>query len=129
MITRHRQRESGERSPRHHRLPLGEKGLGRFAVHKLGNRITLTTRARSSDECVVDIDWNELIEKPFLDEAPVKIRVRPPEVFAEGRTGTRIEVRELRPPNWFRGEVRRLCNQITSICSPFEQPGGVSGHS
>lgn len=120
---RRRQRQKLQRSPKHHRLPLGEKGLGRFAVHKLGNRITLTTRASGSDECVVDICWTELTDKRFLDEAPVRIRVRPPEMFAEGRTGTRIEVRELRPPDWTRGEVRRLCNQITSICSPFEQPG------
>ena len=120
---RRRQRENSQRSPKHQRLPLGEKGLGRFAVHKLGNRISLTTRARDSDECVVEIDWTELIDKPFLDEAPVRIRVRPAKVFTEERTGTQVEVRELRPPQWSRGEVRRLCNQITSICSPFEEPG------
>ena len=120
---RHRQRESGERSHKHHRLPLGEKGLGRFAVHKLGDCIRVTTRARDADECVLDIDWKELIAKPFLDEAPVRIRVRPPEVFTGRRTGTRIEVRELRPPSWSRGEVRALSNQITAICSPFRQPG------
>ena len=120
---RRRQRDESRRSPRHHRLPLGEKGLGRFAVHKLGNRIRLTTRARGSDECVVDVDWNKLIAKPFLDEAPVRIEVRAPQVFTDGRTGTRIEIRELRPPAWSRREVRGLCNQITSICSPFEQPG------
>ena len=120
---RRKQRENRQRSPLHHRLPLGEKGLGRFAVHKLGNRIKLTTRARDADECVVDINWTELIDKPFLDEAPVTIRVRRPEIFTGGRTGTRIEVRELRPPTWSRREVRGLCNQITSICSPFGQPG------
>lgn len=120
---RRKQRENSERSPIHHRLPLGEKGLGRFAVHKLGNRIRLTTRARDSNECVVDIDWNELIDKPYLDEAPVRIRVRPAEVFTEEKTGTRIEIRELRPPVWSRRDVRRLHAQITSICSPFEGPG------
>ena len=131
---RHRQRQGLRRSRRHHRLPLGEKGLGRFAVHKLGNRITLTTRALDCDECVVDIDWNELIDKPFLDEAPVRIQIRRPEVFTEGRTGTRIEVRELRPPAWTKREVRSLCSQITAICSPFEGAGefravlGVPGH-
>ena len=121
---RRKQRQDRRRSPKHHRLPLGEKGLGRFAVHKLGNRIRLTTRARDADECVVEVDWNELIAKPFLDEAPVRIEIRPAEVFTDGRTGTRIEVRELRPPVWSRREVRGLRNQITAICSPFEEPGG-----
>ena len=120
---RRHQRDASRRSPRHHRLPLGEKGLGRFAVHKLGNRIRLTTRAHGSDECVVDVRWSDLIDQPFLDEAPVTIQVRHPEVFTEGRTGTWIEIRELRDPPWSRREVRGLCNQITSICSPFEQPG------
>ena len=120
---RRRQRDASQRSRRHHRLPLGEKGLGRFAVHKLGNRIRLTTRASGSDECVVDVRWSDLIDQTFLDEAPVRIEVRPPEVFTEDRTGTWIEIRELRPPAWSRREVRGLCNQITSICSPFQQPG------
>ena len=121
---RRRQREEGTRSAKYHRLPLGEKGLGRFAVHKLGNRVEVTTRAEGCDECVVDIDWNELIEKPFLDEAPVTVRERPAKLFTGGRTGTRIRIWELRGPAWQRGEVRRLSNQITSICSPFEEPGG-----
>jgi len=120
---RRRQRQGRRRSARHHRLPLGEKGLGRFAVHKLGSRITLTTRALDCDECVVDVDWNELIAKPFLDEAPVTILVRPPAVFTGATTGTRIEVSELRPPGWTRREVRSLYNQMTSICSPFEGAG------
>lgn len=119
---RRRQRRDGRRSPRHKRLPLGEKGVGRFAVHKLGDRIRLTTRAEGSEECVVNIDWNELTAKRFLDEALVKVSTRSPRVFTDS-TGTRIEIRQLRPPEWTRGEVRRLCNQITSICSPFEEPG------
>ena len=121
---RQKQRLSGRRTDRHGRLPLGEKGLGRFAVHKLGNHITLTTRARHSDECVVEIDWNELIAQPYLDEAPVTIQVRRPETFSGDSTGTRIEIRQLRETHWPRGEIRRLHNQITSICSPFEEPSG-----
>ena len=108
---RQRQRLADRRTPRHRRLPLGEKGLGRFAVHKLGNRITLVTRARDSGECVVKIDWNELIAQPYLDEAPVTIRVRRPRVFTEEKTGTRIRIRQLRTTDWSRGEVRRLHNQ------------------
>ena len=120
---RQKQRQDQKRTPKHNRLPLGEKGLGRFAVHKLGNRISMVTRSRNSDECLVEIDWNDLTTQPFLDEAPVKIIVRHPEVFTDDTTGTRIEVRELRGDDWTRGQVRRLYNQITSICSPFETFG------
>ena len=121
---RQQQRLSDRRTAKHQRLPLGEKGLGRFAVHKLGNRITVVTRARDADECVVEIDWSELIDQPYLDEAPVTIQVRRPEEFTNDRTGTKIEIRQLRTVDWTRGQVRRLHNQITSICSPFQEPAG-----
>ena len=119
---RRRQRLENRRTPRHRRLPLGEKGLGRFAVHKLGDRIALVTRARGAEECAVEIDWGSMIDRRFLDEAPVTVRTRAPEVFAGDRTGTRIEIRGLRE-TWRRGEVRRLRNQIVSLCSPFQERG------
>ena len=121
---RKQQRASRIRTPKHHRLPLGEKGLGRFAVHKLGNHITVVTRAKNCDECVVEIDWDQLVQHPYLDEAPVTVKVRQPELFLESSTGTQIQVRQLRTLPWTRGEIRRLHNQITSICSPFEEVGG-----
>ncbi|MCK1513035.1 ATP-binding protein [Bradyrhizobium sp. 190] len=103
------------------RLPLGEKGVGRFAVHKLGDHIELITRAKNSDECVVKIDWSSLIEKGFLSDAKVTIRTRTPTVFKGRNTGTRIIISKLRENDWSRGDVRRLFRQITSISSPFEE--------
>ena len=119
---RAKQRKGLARTPKYNRLPLGEKGLGRFAVHKLGDRIELVTRAADQDECVVDIDWCELVEQPFLDQAPVTIRTRSPEVFKGDATGTRISIGELRQLPWTRGEVRRLQRQIISVSSPFQEP-------
>ena len=101
------------------RLPLGEKGLGRFAVHKLGDHIELVTRAAGEDEVIVIIDWSELIAKPFLSDAKVVVTTRTPEVFTGNRTGTRITITQLREREWTRGDVRRLQRQITSISSPF----------
>ncbi|HBO9053352.1 TPA: ATP-binding protein [Pseudomonas aeruginosa] len=116
------QRESLIRRGKYHRLPLGEKGLGRFAVHKLGNLIRLTTRAAGLPEYVVEINWEDIIDQPFLDEAPITIKQRSPEVFVGDSTGTLIEISDLRNKGWKRGEVRSLYKQITSICSPFEGP-------
>ncbi|KKZ13099.1 MAG: hypothetical protein TE42_01605 [Candidatus Synechococcus spongiarum SP3] len=68
------------------------KGPGqRFAVHKLGNHITLVARAQDADECVVEIDWSKLLSEQFLDDAPVTIQVRRPKMFFDNRTGARIE--------------------------------------
>jgi signal transduction histidine kinase len=119
---RERQRQNGIRTAKYHRLPLGEKGLGRFAVHKLGNLIEVVTRAKSHDECVVRIDWAELIRRPFLADAPVTIQVRTAEMFKADRTGTVITIGDLRQRHWTRGDVRRLQRQITSISAPFDGP-------
>ncbi|WP_288128977.1 ATP-binding protein [Microbulbifer sp.] len=115
------QRRELKRSPIFHRLPLGEKGLGRFAVHKLGDKIELVTKSKDSDvECVVSIDWSELIEHEFLSDAKVKVETRKPTVFLGEKTGTKIIITKLREREWTRGDVRRLLRQITSISSPFK---------
>ena len=116
---RHKQRSENRRTPLHNRLPIGEKGLGRFAAHKLGDRIQVVTRSRNNLECVVEIDWQELTRKQFLEDALVTITPREPETFTGESSGTCIHISQLRS-SWTRGEVRRLFNQITSISSPFE---------
>ena len=116
----HRSRQRKElRRTRLNRLPLGEKGVGRFAAHKLGNRIELVTRARERPECVVSIDWAALIRETNLADAVVQVVTRDPISFLGSKTGTRITISELRGRGWTRGEVRRLHRQITSIASPF----------
>lgn len=116
---RARQRQLGERTPKYHRLPLGEKGVGRFAAHKLGNHIKLITRKRNNPEIFVEIDWTKYSEHKYLEEIPVRIREREPRVFTGGKTGTRIEISALRNI-WNRGMVRDLARAMNSICSPFE---------
>ena len=114
------QRKELRRTPRHSRLPIGEKGLGRFAVHKLGNKVELVTRAAGADECVVTIDWETLVARQFLDEAFVTIHTRSPQTFPGVATGTCITISNLRT-KWEPGEIRRLSRQLTSICSPFKR--------
>ncbi|MDC5170651.1 ATP-binding protein, partial [Acinetobacter baumannii] len=70
------QQKKEKRRTKAGRLPLGEKGLGRFAVHKLGNEIKLVTRAKDSDECVLHINWQDLIDKPFLEDTRVEVVTR-----------------------------------------------------
>lgn len=113
---RKRQRKAGIRSE-FGRLPLGEKGLGRMAVHKLGERIELITRSAGSPEVSVIIDWDRLADAEMLSDAVVEVETRPPVVF-DDRTGTRITIERLKNPDISRGEVRKLFRQITSITSP-----------
>jgi signal transduction histidine kinase len=116
---REKDRHQDRRSPRYHRLPLGEKGVGRFAVHKLGGRVRMTTRAAGSRECVVSIDWSELMSNRFLEDAAVTVVEREAKIFKGDSTGTRIRIDDLNQKEWSRAEVRDLYRQVTSISSPF----------
>ena len=115
---RERQKAEGRRSPRFGRLPMGEKGIGRFAVHKLGREVELVTRADDSDEVVVELDWDAMVRKEYLSDAALQVVEREPRVFAD-RTGTRITVKRLREP-WTRGMARALRRSVTAMTSPFD---------
>ena len=116
------QRQRHERTPKYARLPLGEKGVGRFAAHKLGTYIKLVTRARNQPEVVLELNWDDFIKPRYLNDVPVTISEREGEVFTGRRTGTRIEITKLRE-TWDRRMVRELARAVTSICSPFEEEG------
>lgn len=107
------------------RLPLGEKGVGRLAVQKLGNHLTLTTREPEKDEFEISIDWSKLIDSArFLgDGLQVLIgRNDPPSMFAKSH-GTRIEITDLHREDWTRREIRDLYRLVTSLSNPFDKAG------
>lgn len=107
-------------TPKYKRLPIGEKGIGRFGAHKLGNIIELTTKSAQSDEVFVRIDWNNFAEHRYLEEVPIQIIIRDnPLHFTNGKTGTRIEIHGFRK-TWERGVARDVKRAITSLTSPFD---------
>lgn len=116
---REKQRLMGNRTPKFRRLPLGEKGVGRFAAHKIGRKIKLVTRSAGEKEIVVEIDWDTLIKGTrYLSDAKVEVETREPEIFMGKQTGTRLEITGLRNA-WTKGEVRKLYRSINSIASSF----------
>lgn len=102
------------------RVPLGEKGIGRFGAHKLGNHIKLISKSDDSDmEVLFEINWDEFDTDKYLDEINIQISERKPEVFTGDKTGTRIEIDRLRHA-WLRGEFRNVVKNIQSLNSPFK---------
>ena len=118
-----KQKTRGEPTPKYRRIPIGEKGVGRFAAHKLGNKVRLITRSAQSPEVLVDIDWQtDLKQKQYLQEVEIKVIERTPEHFTGSRTGTRLEITQLRD-EWTRGMVRDLARAVNAIHSPFSATG------
>ena len=118
---REKQKSKGARSPIFHRFPLGEKGVGRFAAHKLGRRVKLVTKTGSSPEVTVEVDWTLFGSTKYLSDTNVKVSEGPATHFKEGASGTRIEV-SLLSEVFARGMVRQIQRAVTSICSPFKEP-------
>lgn len=49
------------------RIPLGEKGVGRFATHRLGSKLILKTKIAENDyEYILKINWDDFISQNDL---------------------------------------------------------------
>jgi signal transduction histidine kinase len=73
IATAHRIR--GSVTPVFQRNVLGEKGIGRFAAAKLGERMSLTSKCASEDEVSLTVDWRSFdADSQFLDEVSVDLR-------------------------------------------------------
>lgn len=107
-------------TPKYHRLPIGEKGIGRFGAHKLGDLIEMTTKNAHAKEVHICIDWRQFADHRYLEDVPIKIiEHEQPVYFVNGKTGTRIVIRGFRK-GWERGMARSVIRAITSMTSPFE---------
>lgn len=101
------------------RMPIGEKGIGRFGVHKLGNYIEMTTKsAKSQNEVVVKIDWDTFKNTKYLEDANFAVEERRPVLFKNGKTGTHIHIKKMKT-EWNDKMFRELHRSLTSLNSPF----------
>lgn len=122
---RQKQRVERNRSKKFSRLPLGEKGVGRFAVHKLGNEIELRTKRAGHPEYTVRIDWAEYGQNRYMDQAAVVVEESKSPLFSDSETGTQVMVSGIHG-SWTKGDVRRLWRNVKSISSPTKSPDRFS---
>lgn len=101
------------------RIPLGEKGIGRFGAHKLGHEIEMISKKEGFQESYLKIKWKDFDNNEMLSAVPVQLSERDPIEFTNGRTGTKLIIRNLRN-KWVRGGIRSLYRAINSLNSPFE---------
>jgi len=100
------------------RLPLGEKGVGRFAADKLGADLELITRARGErDEVVLRVGWTSYEGDAYLDDVENAWEVRAPRAFPQNRHGTIVRVRNVRA-TWNVPLVTRVREGLARLVSP-----------
>ncbi len=103
---------------------VGEKGIGRFAVDKLGGRVEiLTKQVGTTERLVVTIDWNEyerLSQQSQLElftDVPNHYSFEPAAIEEHGTTLiiSSIPQHEV----WTDLDIKRLERELEKIVSPF----------
>jgi hypothetical protein len=100
-----------------HRIPLGEKGIGRLGVHKLGNKISLISKKKNNYECFLKINWNLLSNADEIEDFTINLKEFQKAKFIKN-SGTKIVIRDLKT-KWDRRELREVFRALTSLNSPI----------
>ncbi len=107
------------------RRVLGEKGLGRLAVLRLGKRVTLLTKKRGSKCYQLIMDWGKTrteLGKPkyrALGEMNIGVTDVKEEIFKEGH-GTRIIIDKL-AGSWDKNKTDKLQIFLSRLVEPGEE--------
>jgi anti-sigma regulatory factor (Ser/Thr protein kinase) len=104
---------------------VGEKGIGRFAVDKLGDKVNIKTKKKGTTQKLdVEIDWNKY-EKPSQSQQ-MKILVLFTDIenkyqYENAKTneqGTTLIISRIREI-WTEKDIDRLYKELTKLISPF----------
>lgn len=138
-----RKRSEERLTPKKKRVVQGEKGIGRFAMLKLGQRITVTTRPeKSKDEYIVVLDFSDYDyefttrggkpQKLFLEDLNGLLSSRPASVIIPrkvivdgnerqaGPTGTRIEIECLKG-RWSEAKLNEVSTDALKLQPIFSR--------
>lgn len=113
----------------HGRIPLGEKGVGRFATHRLGRYLELRTKTKDVDyELVLKIDWDKFdkVSSDFVNLNSIGISLfkeTPKRDYGEKNSGTKLIIYGGKEGfEWKEKEIRELNSSILNLNSPnYEQ--------
>lgn len=104
------------------RLPLGEKGVGRFAAQQIGNKLTIISKSNNSNqELLVEIDWTKFDNNKLdLRDVEVEYRLQTPSYFTEDEdSGVILEITGLKYP-WTEQSIKNIAGVLKRMKSPFK---------
>jgi signal transduction histidine kinase len=97
------------------RKRAGQKGIGRFAVQRLGNRLSIKTQVSSSENALkLDINWNDYINDTNL----ISISNELNELPKEKNKGTTLIISGLRD-KWSVAAIKRVYRYIINLIQPY----------
>lgn len=110
------------------RVMQGDKGVGRFAIYKLGNQVTLFTKTNSDEEVKLTLNFHEYAddefvesdhEDKFLDEIlnDWEVNDTPIHIKNEKGQGTKIIITDLKD-EWKERDLTKLMNAFYRMTPP-----------
>lgn len=116
-----RMKDKGETTKRD-RTPVGDKGLGRLGVQRLGYNVEIISRIEdtSAEEIFMSFSWRDFLGAKKLGDVPVQLLTQS---RSRKRSGTRIVIRDLKDSEQWVGEVARnkLKRGLSELISPFKE--------
>ena len=106
----------------YYRKIIGEKGIGRFAVDKLGSKLTLKTKPLGSSVWfVLEVDWKkyeklaEKTKEKYFTDIPNRMWYENSEKSTKGTELIITNVNEL----WTLEDIKRAYKELSKLISPF----------
>lgn len=109
---------------------VGKKGVGRFAVDKLGSKLILKTKqVNNSEISCLELNWNEYEEASKVEYKTgndislfTKVRNKFEQISSKNEKlhGLRLEIRDIHDV-WTEQDIERSYNQLSKIVSPFSE--------
>ena len=103
---------------------VGEKGIGRFAVDKLGDKVSVITKKEGTEKWLrVDIDWTSYYTETE-EETDIRLFTDVENGYSyddaenPDSSGTKLIITSIREP-WTKKEIEHLMREISKIVSPF----------
>lgn len=97
------------------RVRAGKKGIGRFAVERLGDQLELRTYKEGNDSTLqLDVDWSLFVSGEDLAAVPSTVSRAP----AAEAPGTRVAIRSLHD-DWTSAQIKRVFRYVQSLLDPI----------
>ena len=132
-------RKGTPKTPKKQRIMQGEKGIGRFAILKLGRVIRITTRAEREDlETTLTYDFSRFDdeflsqdgkgnEEIFLDDIEIECYQTSMVKRLIEAHGTEIAISNLKGA-WTNTLIDHLCSDVNSLTDPVSRLTGRKGN-
>ena len=101
------------------RTPLGDKGLGRLGVQRLGENLEIFTKSKAESGYHFGFSWLDFETAPKLEDVDIHLD----EVKYPRQNGTKVVVSGLRELDIWRGQnaLKRLEQELSRMISPYRQ--------